>query len=148
MRSKATVLLIALTIASCAKTGTVAPRVRPPVVRAHAVIPAPESIEMALAAPPFVVTAQTSIVVPAGDEGAAAVGRFLADWIGLAAAELPPRVQPAGAAVVTAGQIVLTLDAASGDEGYDLSIAADGIRIAAAQPAGLFYGVQTLRQLL
>jgi hexosaminidase len=35
-----------------------------------------------------------------------------------------------------------------GDESYELRIAADGIRIVAQEPAGLFYGVQTLRQLL
>jgi len=35
-----------------------------------------------------------------------------------------------------------------GDEGYDLSVAAAGITIKANKPAGLFYGVQTLLQLL
>ncbi len=33
-------------------------------------------------------------------------------------------------------------------EGYHLSIKADGIRIVASDPAGAFYGVQTLKQLL
>ena len=35
-----------------------------------------------------------------------------------------------------------------GAEGYELLISADSIRLAAAAPAGLFHGVQTLRQLL
>lgn len=35
-----------------------------------------------------------------------------------------------------------------GSEGYYLRIAADGILVEALQPAGLFYAVQTLRQLL
>ena len=34
------------------------------------------------------------------------------------------------------------------DEGYDLTIASTGVRIVGASPAGVFYGVQTLRQLL
>ncbi len=34
------------------------------------------------------------------------------------------------------------------DEGYDLTVTRDGIRILARTPAGVFYGVQTLRQLL
>ena len=38
--------------------------------------------------------------------------------------------------------------ASLGDEGYELTIDATGVRIVAHQPAGLFYGVQTLRQLL
>ena len=33
-------------------------------------------------------------------------------------------------------------------EGYELTVAADGIRIIASEPAGLFWGVQTLLQLL
>ena len=39
-------------------------------------------------------------------------------------------------------------DPALGEEGYELTIAPDGVTITAAGPAGLFYGVQTLRQLL
>jgi hexosaminidase len=35
-----------------------------------------------------------------------------------------------------------------GDEGYELTISATDVRIRAAKPAGVFYGVQTLRQLL
>jgi hexosaminidase len=35
-----------------------------------------------------------------------------------------------------------------GDEGYALRISASEVRLRAARPAGLFYGVQTLRQLL
>jgi hexosaminidase len=35
-----------------------------------------------------------------------------------------------------------------GDEGYRLSVRPDGVEIRAARPAGLFYGCQSLRQLL
>jgi hexosaminidase len=35
-----------------------------------------------------------------------------------------------------------------GDEGYELTISADDVRIRATTAAGVFYGVQTLRQLL
>ncbi len=37
---------------------------------------------------------------------------------------------------------------ALGEEGYGLTIAADGVTLTAAQPAGLMRGIQTLRQLL
>jgi hexosaminidase len=41
-----------------------------------------------------------------------------------------------------------TPDAALGKEGYDLSVTTTGITLKANQPAGLFYGIQTLYQLL
>lgn len=44
--------------------------------------------------------------------------------------------------------IRLALDASLSDEAYTLDVTNDGISIAAATPAGAFYAVQTLRQLL
>jgi hexosaminidase len=49
------------------------------------------------------------------------------------------------------GAIVLTTSKADptlGDEGYTLDVTADSVVIRASQPAGMFYGVQTLLQLL
>ncbi|MEU2611087.1 beta-N-acetylhexosaminidase [Micromonospora sp. NPDC007271] len=48
---------------------------------------------------------------------------------------------------VRAGAAILD-GAALGDEGYRLDVSASRIRITAVTPAGLFHGVQTLRQLL
>ena len=44
--------------------------------------------------------------------------------------------------------IYLTTGAGEGDEGYELTITEDLVTISGAAPAGVFYGVQTLRQLL
>ena len=51
---------------------------------------------------------------------------------------------------LTKGGIVLELDQDPdlGEEGYELSISPDYIRLCANQPAGLFYAIQTLLQLL
>ncbi|HXD11949.1 MAG TPA: beta-N-acetylhexosaminidase [Anaerolineales bacterium] len=42
----------------------------------------------------------------------------------------------------------LNKDASLGEEGYELSIEAEGIRLSAQCPAGIFYGIQTLRQII
>lgn len=49
-----------------------------------------------------------------------------------------------------AGNIYLSIssDTALGDEGYELTITKELIKLTANKPAGLFYGVQTIRQLL
>src|SRR2546421_293824 len=93
-----------------------------PVMQTHAVVPRPESIEIALGSPPFYVTAQTAIEVP-DDERVAGIGRELADWIGLAAGAAPPRVVVAQPGVRQIGTIALTLGAAlASDEGYELTV--------------------------
>jgi hexosaminidase len=45
-------------------------------------------------------------------------------------------------------RLMLTSDSALGQEGYFLQIADSMITLQAHQPAGIFYGIQTLRQLL
>ncbi len=45
-------------------------------------------------------------------------------------------------------ELVLNDDAALPEEGYRLSVQTDGVQIKASSTSGLFYGVQTLRQLL
>ena len=92
----------------------------------------------------FVVTTETPIVTPPGDAEAARIGRFLADLIG-------PAIDGAPAVEGGAGAIVLDRRPARDDlgaEGYELAVTAEGVTITAATSAGLFYGAQTLRQLM
>ncbi len=114
---------------------------------AHRLVPAPASVTSA-EGPPFALTATTTIVVPASGDDAARVGAWMATLL-RPATGLPLPVSAADGAV-PAGAIVLRLggDASLGAEGYDLTIASDAVRLVAAEPAGLFRGVQTLRQLL
>ncbi|MGH2395294.1 MAG: beta-N-acetylhexosaminidase, partial [Candidatus Limnocylindria bacterium] len=97
----------------------------------------------------FTVDTTTVIRVVSGGEEAMRVAAHLAEVVG-ATPESRPRILTGEAAGEAA--IVLALDPTStpelGPEGYTLRVAAEGIRIDAAEPAGLFYGVQTLRQLL
>ena len=67
----------------------------------------------------------------------------------------PDGVRPSGLGVNTGSQgasrIVLTLEEESpqlGSEGYRLSVTPEQIHISAPSPVGVFYGVQTLKQLI
>jgi hexosaminidase len=113
----------------------------------HTLVPRPTTFEPGTG-DGFVVTPATAIYVPAGNEEMMRIGRFLSDWIGIAAGPTPPRVEvasppPRDAIVLQLGQI-----ADPAGEAYELTITADRVTIAAARPEGVFYGVQTLRKLL
>lgn len=77
-----------------------------------------------------------------------ALAQFLADRLNPATGL---RLRPASSGVDKTGQgIFLSLDPADaglGAEGYELAIAPGNISLRAAQPAGIFWGIQTLRQL-
>ena len=113
----------------------------------HTIIPIPAQVELA-AAGSFAVTATTRIVVDAGSDEAARIGEYLAGIL-RPSTGLPLPVS--ADAEARGGTIALRMDAANealGEEGYELAISADSVRLAANRPAGLFRGVQTLRQLL
>lgn len=109
----------------------------------HNLIPKPATITMSEGG--FLLSSETKIV--SGSEGAIrAIGLLLAEYI--------EQHTNLNLAVVDAhqnlGNIHLTLngDTRLGEEGYELIVDPYGIRIQANLPAGLFYGIQTLRQML
>jgi hexosaminidase len=90
----------------------------------------------------FTLDAKTAIVAPKPLDG---IGHLLQGY--LKGTELPLPLQGRS----RKGAIRLRLDKARqelGEEGYTLDVTSDTIDICAAKPAGVFYGVQTLRQLL
>jgi hexosaminidase len=112
----------------------------------HWVVPAPSSVSPATGAP-FTLTAASTIVVPSGNADASRIAEAFAA-IARRATGYPLPVTPSDGPA-PAGAIALRLGGASslGNEGYELTIGADSVRIVAGNSAGLFYGTQTLRQL-
>ena len=114
----------------------------------HAIIPRPvdASVDPAVH---FTITDQTTIVVDPGNEPARRIGSLLSDLVGSAVKRPLQVVSPGGEpAPNTIALATHAGNAALGPEGYELTVSADRVRIVANEPAGLFYGVQTLRQLM
>ena len=136
----------AILLAACAHaTRAKAPGPGAPVEPWRDLLPAPVSAERGAGA--FPVAAGMVIVAPQGDAGTR-IARQLAEMLRRTTGVLPGILSSAEGAAT--GRIVLSLDptSATGDEGYDLTVGPQEITIKAAAPAGLFYGVQTFRQLL
>jgi hexosaminidase len=110
-----------------------------------ALVPVPATVEPR-ATPPFEIGAATVIVVSTPHEQVARIAGQLAQLIGRSTGAAPKVVPPVDPAPASA--IVLALGPVESAESYDLTIAQDGVRLTASDPGGLFYGVQTLRQLL
>lgn len=126
----------------------------------HAVIPAPAFIELALA-DSFAIDSTVTVVVAANaSPGAEAAARWLSSLLAFPSlttmppfppAPSPPRFRRLAASDTMPTRAIVVADsaiAAAGDEGYELTITRDRVRIAAPTAAGQFYGAQTLRQLL
>ena len=99
----------------------------------------------------FTLSDGAAIFVQTASDEMLQVGHALAQALqaatGIGAPVAPLDGDPApGSILLTTGDA--DADASLGREGYELTITADLATIAAPQPVGLFYGVQTLRQLL
>ena len=118
-----------------------------PAVERPALIPLPASVSMTQGEP-FPITKDTVIEVTPKEPQLRRVAEMVADLL-WPALEARLAIRDAGPNPA-AGTIRLEVEPASArpEEGYDLAVARDGIRIAGRTPAGVFYGVQTLRQLM
>ena len=126
----------------------------------HAVIPAPASIELTLA-DSFAIDSTVTVVVAANaSPGAEAAAKWLSSILAFPSpttmppfppGPTPPQFRRLAATDTMPTRAIVVADSAiasAGDEGYELTITRDRIRIAAPTAAGQFYGAQTLRQLL
>ena len=109
------------------------------------VVPLPKSVVMAKGLP-FNLTNATTIVYEGTNPEMKRNARFLSEYIqqasGIKTAVLDKRDKKAAA-------IVLTIDPkVTGAEAYRLSVNNKQVTIAASTPAGVFYGIQTLRKSL
>lgn len=113
----------------------------------NSIIPKPVSV--VATGETFRLTWHSDIYVQDGSEEMVRLGEYLADRLNPATG-LDMEVISSGAAPGR-GDILLSLADGGdelGDEGYEMNITVKGIIIRANRPAGIFYGIQTLRQLL
>ncbi len=109
-------------------------------------IPLPVNISPAEGA--FQLKSTTAVYVSGASDELKHIGNYLSGFLKPATGyTLPVKVSENEP---PSGNIYLNLDVSKenpGDEGYELNISKKMIRISARQPAGLFHGIQTLRQL-
>jgi len=112
-----------------------------PVVN-YEVIPLPQSIEYT-EQEPFQLDAKTVITYPQGNALQEKNASFLASYI-QELSGMPIKTQ---AGVTNGKRIVLKTDLQNANqEAYQLTVTSDQITIDGASPAGVFYGIQTLRK--
>jgi hexosaminidase len=137
-----------LLLAGCRRGGVTGPTPVGPAVTVS-VVPNPATIDVSRA-DSFLVTPRTIVfVAPDASTEVEAIGTYAANLIASQAGATAQRL--AAGAAIPDSSISLTIDpsrAQLGAEGYELTVTRSSVRIVAAQPAGLFHGVQTFRQLL
>ncbi|MEU5215836.1 beta-N-acetylhexosaminidase [Streptomyces sp. NPDC020807] len=97
---------------------------------------------------PYTLTAATRIGVDPASRETRAVGRYLAGLLRPSTGFPLPVVDEEDAADGDIRLLLAPEETALGAEGYRLDSAPDGLTVTAREPAGLFHGVQTLRQQL
>jgi hexosaminidase len=134
----AALILLTLLVAACNNSKPTSPEAK---LAFDRVIP--KAISANATGKTFLITGKTTMVA---DSSLTDVANYLAENLktitGLA-------INPSSEA--QDGSIILSLQGGSsslGDEGYEMQINDDQIKITANKPAGVFYGIQTLRQII
>jgi hexosaminidase len=134
-----TFLLITAGLISCQNSKPTSPEARKAF---ESVIPKPASAT--LSGQTFFIKADTRIVTDSSSTEVKAIGDFLANKLKEATGK------DVSVAKGNGSVISLTLGGSGdlGEEGYELKITEQEINLSANKPAGLFHGVQTIRQLV
>lgn len=107
----------------------------------YEVIPMPQSITLSNSDNQFVLHSGTLISYTSGNEDMARNAQFLqtylADQLGYTL-----RIEPG----IASEGIVLKLNEGQASEGYTITVDADRVLVEATSPAGIFYGIQTIRK--
>ena len=116
--------------------------------QAPSIIPAP--VEMQMGKGLFKAMPSTAVSIPAKNPEARKIAELLSSTLAAASGfSIPVRE---GVTTANMGNIILSINGTAekilGNEGYKLTINQGMISLSANTPAGLFYGVQTLLQLL
>ncbi|MET1052346.1 MAG: beta-N-acetylhexosaminidase [Mycetocola sp.] len=113
------------------------------------IIPQPTELHTDASDTPFTLVESSRI---RATKAAASVASYLADVLRPSTGYPLPIVEPFDAGPAEPGDITLHIDPADalglGAEGYHLVTAGSGATVTAAEAAGLFYGIQSLRQML
>ena len=120
----------------------------PSIALAHAIIPLPTSVSL-VEGSGFIVDSTTMVLVaPGAGPDVDRVAMRVLELLDRPASAAPKRLTAAD--TIPARSIYLRLgdDATLGDEGYRLDVSPALVTITANRAAGLFYGVQTMRQLM
>ena len=142
------ILTATLVLAACSTPPspvTTAPR---PVVTGPQVIPAPSSLTLKSEAP-FDLNRATSIVVDGTNAEVTAIAQAFATMLRPSTGF--PLVVTSSIPDSVGGHIRMWISGSRphlGEEGYELNITRHAVTLAANRPAGLFRGIQTLRQML
>ena len=122
-----------LMMASCAS--------QPAAVADYDLVPLPLQTA-AVQQAPFVLKSGIPVYYPAGNEELQRNAGFLAGYL-----KAQTGIEVAVKEGEGQGGITLAMDdGVQAPEGYRLTVGADGVRIVGATPAGVFYGIQTLRK--
>jgi hexosaminidase len=133
----------AITLLGTSAAAAQAAPVKPKAVPYASVVPAPASVSQASS----VFTLGSGARIAASGQ-ASAVGDFLAGALRPATGFALPVDKSFIAHALDPIQLIVTPNSSLGDEGYQLTVNSTSVVLTANKPAGLFEGVQTLRQLL